>query len=177
MITNADLWTKIISLFRAACSKMELTEYTVKKGAQHTITSFVQPMILINKIGATNLSWGGDKYNFDEDKNELHRTEELIQEVMFQVTALKRDTSDDSNSASDAIAKLQLYLNGEDGVSKARELGIQLGRISGSRHPIWIDEGQAYESSPSFDLTVYMQQSIEMLQEGIDEIVNQVGGV
>ena len=177
MITNADLWTKIISLFMAARSKMELTEYAVKKGAQHTITSFVQPLILIHKIGATNLSWGGDRYNYNETQDKLYRTEELIQEIAFQVTALKRDTATDTNSASDAIMKLQLYLNGEDGISKARELGFQLGRITGTRHPTWVDEGQAYESAPSFDLTVYMRQSIEMPQEGIDEIVNQIGGV
>ena len=177
MITNADIWTRLIALFRDACTTMDMTEYVVKKGAQHTITSFVQPMILINKIGATNLSWVGDSYNFDDVEDKLYRKEKLLQEVMFQVTALKRDSADDSDSPSDAIMKLQLYLNVNAGVDKAKELGIQLGRITGTRHPIWVDEGQAYESAPSFDLTVYMEQSIEIVQEGIDEIISKVGGV
>ena len=177
MITNAELWTKLITLFRHACVIMDLPEYVVKKGAQHTITSFVQPMILINKIGSTNLSWIGDGYNFDESKDKLYRTEKLLQELTFQVTALKRDSSDDSNSASDAIVKLQMYLNGNIGIDKAHELGIQLGRITSARHPIWVDEGQAYESAPNFDLIVYMEQSITMLEEGVEEIISQIGGV
>ena len=177
MISNADIWRKLITLFKHACVTMDMSEYVVKKGAQHTITSFVQPMILINKIGATNLSWVAQDYDYNNSKDELYRNERLLQEVTFQVTALKRDSSDDNNSPSDAIMKLQLYLNGELGITKSRELGIQLGRITGTRHPIWVDEGQAYESAPSFDLTVYMEQSITMLQEGVDEIVSKVGGV
>ena len=177
MITNADLWTKIIALFRHACTVMNLPEYVVKKGAQHTMGGFVQPLILINKIGSTNLSWGGEEYNYQETQEKLYRIEQLLQEVSFQVTALRRDSADDYNSPSDAVMKLQLYLNGNDGIAKAKELGIQLGRITNARHPIWVDEGKAYESAPSFDLTVYMKQEIEMLQEGIDEIVNQIGGI
>lgn len=177
MITNADMWTKIIALFRHACIVMNLPEYVVKKGAQHTIGSFIQPLILINKIGSTNLSWGGEEYNYQETQEKLYRIEQLLQEVSFQITVLKRDTEDDVNSPSDAVLKLQMYLNGNAGLDKAKELGIQLGRITNARHPIWVDEGQAYESSPSFDLTVYMKQSIEMLQEGIDEIISKVGGI
>lgn len=177
MITNAELWTKMIALLRDACTVMNLPEYTVKKGAQHTITGFTQPLIMINKVGSTNLSWGGEDYNYQETQEKLYRIEQLLQEVMFQVTVLRRDTADDANSPSDAVVKLQMYLNGNAGISKAKELGIQLGRITNARHPIWVDEGQAYESAPSFDLTVYMKQEIEMLQEGIDEIVNQVGGI
>lgn len=177
MITNADIWTKLITLFRHACTTMDMTEYVVKKGAQHTITSFVQPLILIHKIGSTNLSWVADKYDYDEQQSKLHRLETLLQEVTFQVTVLRRDTADDVNSPSDVVMKLQMYLNGMAGIDKARELGIQLGRISGARHPTWVDEGQAYESAPSFDLTVFMEQSIDMLQEGVDQIISQIGGV
>lgn len=177
MITNADIWTKLITLFRHACTTMDMTEYVVKKGAQHTITSFVQPLILINKIGSTNLSWVADKYDYNEEQQKLHRLETLLQEVTYQVTVLRRDTADDVNSPSDVVMKLQLYLNGMAGIDKARELGIQLGRITGARHPIWVDEGQAYESAPSFDLTVFMEQSIDMLQEGVDQIISQIGGV
>ena len=177
MITNAELWTKMIALLRDACTVMNLPEYTVKKGAQHTITGFTQPLVMINKIGSTNLSWGGEDYNYKETQEKLYRIEQLLQEVTFQVTVLRRDTANDENSPSDAVIKLQMYLNGNAGIAKAKELGIQLGRITNARHPIWVDEGQAYESAPSFDLTVYMKQEIEMLQEGIDEIVNQVGGI
>lgn len=177
MITNGDIWTKIIALFNDARVVVDLPEYVVKKGAQHTIGGFLKPLILINKVGSTNLSWGGEDYNYKETNDKLYRIEQLLQEVMFQVTCLKRDNMDDANSATDAVIKLQMYLNGQAGLAKATELGIQLGRISNARHPVWVDEGQAYESAPSFDLTVYMRQEIEMLQEGIDEIVNQVGGI
>jgi len=177
MITNAELWTKLITLFKDACTVMNLPEYTVKKGAQHTITGFNKPLIMINKIGSTNLSWGGEDYNYQETQEKLYRIEQLLQEVMFQVTVLRRDSANDENSPSDAVIKMQMYLNGNAGIEKAKELGIQLGRITNARHPIWVDEGQAYESAPSFDLTVYMKQEIEMLQEGVDQIVNQVGGI
>ena len=138
MITNADIWTKIIALLNDARVVMDLPEYVVKKGAQHTIGGFLKPLILINKVGSTNLSWGGEDYNYKETNDKLYRIEQLLQEVMFQVTCLKRDNIDDANSASDAVIKLQMYLNGQAGLAKATELGIQLGRISNARHPILV---------------------------------------
>lgn len=168
--TENQIWAELIDMLKQALRYRNITGFEVRQGNQKTKVTPASPRLTLHKVSAVNR---GFSYRYDkvrDDTGTLEHTEAYLQEITFQVTALKlRSNSDtiETHTAGDAANAVKDYLNSIDGIKAMQALGYGLLPPKMYRAPTFVNDTEDFEYAPNIDFTVIVKQAFSRKQAAI----------
>ncbi len=161
MKTENQIWQDVADAVKAGLQYYEVTGFTVRQSVQPSKLTVIEPTIWIDRVS-------GKRYGAQSQipiviEGVPFTQEVYYQEVMLQITAMKKRNPETNTTATitaaDCLNYVVTYLNGVAGTAKLKELGYGNIRVSEVREPSFTSHSDLYEKTPSFDLTLVHVQT------------------
>jgi hypothetical protein len=113
------------------------------------------------------------KYSFHNFlENQQHQIYRQLYETTFQISALSAQNPKDMNSltASDLVNITSEILQLDSTIKELKSNNVGILRISDIRNPIFVDDRDQFEESPSFDFTLRHFQDRDSIIDFVTEI-------
>ena len=157
MKTERNIWTDIISFIKKTPG---IDGYEVLQSAQAQLIKQSRNALILDMIGAPNLSWQGNK-DISIGSDCMEHQEIFYQEYNFQLSCSKKKAVNDRDfSAFDILLLVATFLQSEVGVDMITKAGYGIERIRDIRNSSFINENDVYERLPSFDFSLVRKQII-----------------
>lgn len=155
-----EIWADVIGFINSALSVAGITGWTVTRSYQPTQGKLEPPYILLHRTGINPVGWQGLKYS--RVNGELKGTASQIYEYVFQAAAVKKRTSDASESTSeDTLRAIIMWLMSGSGLAALRAKGYGITRIPEIRNPEFTNSNDVFEFSPNFIMRIYYEQTMQ----------------
>ena len=163
MKNENQIWSDIRETVLAGLTANAITGFDVISANQPSKATIEQPTIWIDRVSARRYGWQGTDEREDVDNLYLDNT--YYEEIMFQITALKkRNTATDTvltMTSGDVLHLLTTYFNGSGGIGKLETLDFSCLKVGEVRESTFISNSDLYEKTPSFDITLTHMQTVE----------------
>lgn len=161
--TENQIWKDVFDLLNGIKCRKCFADWTIRQGNQPTVENLISKSIYITRIASRRYGWQAHKSKWDSAQQKMIHTEEYFQEILFQISAFKKRTPDDTTelTAGDVLNSFITFLQSIDGVKAMREKGFQTYRIMELREPAAVMDNDLYEKLPSFDISLVLVQNEE----------------
>ena len=157
MKTERNIWIDVISFIK---STHGIEGYEVLQSAQAQLIKQSPKALILDMIGAPNLSWQGNK-DVSNGGELMEHQEIFYQEYNFQLSCSKKKSVNDRDfSAFDILLLVATFLQSEAGIDMITKAGYGIERIRDIRNSYFINESDVYERLPSFDFSLVRKQII-----------------
>lgn len=156
-----QIWADLTHVVSQALVERNIAGFAVKHGDQPVKAGSGETAIILRKLAEKPV---GSPYHHDltDDDGFLKHEETYLIEQTFEITAVKpRDPQNDTittQTASDALQAVAVWLLGARGIWALRELGYGVLPITELRQAYIADDLGHYELMPNFDFTVCIKQ-------------------
>ena len=175
--TENQIWADLRKLITLGLAKFGIEGWQIRQLQQPVKITTLQPTVFMAKLNAPRI---GCQYSKKEVVDgSLMRTEKFIQEIRFQISALKKRIPAvvDDFTSSDALNALISWFMSRDGLSAIRALGYNTYRVGRLEEPFFIDDSDTYERNPYFEFSLIVNQSYSEEIPGTNQLIPKITGV
>ncbi len=173
-----QIYADIVGFVNKSLSALNISGWQVLQLKQPVKLTDITPTIYVTSTLKRRRGWQYRDYKIIDA--ELKNTQNFIQEIDVQISALKRreidDTVDTLNS-SDILEYLKTYMLNSYSLQDLRALGYRIYQPSEIQSPDFVDDSDNFEFMPFFTVTFILNQSLSSPQTSIDEYTLQIKGV
>lgn len=165
MKNENQIWQDVVVAVKAGLEYNEITDFEVRQSSQPSKVTINSPTLWIERVSSKR--YGCQSRLPEKVGSALVEKIIYYQEVIYQISALKKRNPTDTVStqtAGDVLNMLVTYFNGSSGIAKLKEKGFNCLRITEVREPANTMDSDLYEKTPSFDITLtHVQEDTKVI--------------
>lgn len=169
--TENQIYADIVKFINDALNNMQIRGWQVLQLKQPIKLTDIEPTIFVTYTTTDQRGWQYRNYNTSEYG--FQKTEHQKEELLVQISALKRrtlaDTVDTLNS-KDVLKYLRMYLlDINKGLKDLKAMSYSIYQPTEIQSPDFFDDSDNFEFMPFFNVTFIIEQTLNSPQAVIDD--------
>lgn len=172
-----QIWADLKSLITQGLNAFGIVGWQIRQLQQPVKITTLQPTVFMAKLNSPRIGW---QYSANRSSEEtVLRRESYLQEIRFQISALKKRHPADIGdfTSSDALNALITWFMSREGLSAIRGLGYNTLRVGRLEEPFFIDDSDTYERNPYFEFSLILNQNYTVNIPGTNKFIPKITGV
>jgi len=160
MKTENQIWKDMMAVVQTGLTYFDISDFEIRQSNQPSKVTIDTPTIWIERVSSKR--YGVQSTIPIMVDGQLVEQSSYYQEIIFQITALKKrlvSDDEDSQTAGDVLNLLTTFFNGSVGVRAMAEKSLSSIWITSVNEPAEIMDSELFEKTPSFDITVICKQT------------------
>ena len=171
-----QIYADIVQLINTALTNLNIKGWQVLQLKQPIKLTNIQPTIYVTYTTTNQRGWQYRSYS--TSVSGYQKTEHQKEELLVQISALRRRTINDSVNtlnSKDILKYLRMYLlDINKGLKDLKNLGYSIYQPSEIQSPDFFDDSDNFEFMPFFNVTFIIEQTLNSPQTVIDDYTLQI---